>query len=84
MSLVCYFVPTLVAEIAILSAISSTSTCGKLHGDCLRKELSGRGYTEDDITVLPYCVKHDWPYPFTSLGSCISNYARLKGAMRKK
>ncbi len=56
----------------------------KAHGDCLRKDLSGRGYTDDDMTVLPYCVKHDWPDAFTNLGSCIGNHAHLERAMRKK
>ncbi len=56
----------------------------KEHGDCLRKDLSGRGYTADDMTVLPYCVKHDWPDPFTSLGNCVKNHARLEGGLRKK
>jgi hypothetical protein len=56
----------------------------KAHGDCLKKDLSGRGYTDDEMTVLPYCVKHDWPDAFTNLGSCVGNHARLEGAMRKK
>ena len=35
------------------------------HSDCLKKDLSARGYCETDMAALPYCVKHDWPDPFT-------------------
>ena len=40
----------------------------KAHSDCLKKDLSSRGYSEDDMAALPYCVKHDWPDPFTEPG----------------
>jgi hypothetical protein len=63
---------------------AAVAGANKAHSDCIRKDLSGRGYTADDMTVLPFCVKHDWPDPFTSLGSCVRNHARLEGAMRKK
>jgi len=54
------------------------------HSDCMKKDLSARGYTSDDMAALPYCVKHDWPDPFTSLGTCVKNHSRLEGAMNKK
>jgi len=54
------------------------------HSDCLKKDLSARGYSETDMAALPYCVKHDWPDPFTSLGTCVKSHSRLEGAMNKK
>ena len=54
------------------------------HSDCLKKDLSARGYTETDMAALPYCVKHDWPDPFTSLGTCVKSHSRLEGAMKPK
>ena len=54
------------------------------HSECLKKDLSTRGYSSDDMAALPYCVKHDWPDPFTSLGTCVKNHSRLEGAMNKK
>jgi hypothetical protein len=56
----------------------------KAHSDCLKKDLSARGYSEDDMAALPYCVKHDWPDPFTSLGQCVKSHSRLEGAINKK
>ncbi len=56
----------------------------KAHSDCLKKDLSARGYSDTDMAALPYCVKHDWPDPFTSLGTCIQSHSRLEGAMNKK
>jgi hypothetical protein len=53
------------------------------HSDCLKKDLSARGYTDNEMASLPYCVKHDWPDPFTSLGVCVKNHSRLEGAMKK-
>ena len=53
------------------------------HSDCLKKDLSARGYTDNDMDSLPYCVKHDWPDPFTSLGVCVKNHSRLEGALKK-
>ena len=53
------------------------------HSDCLKKDLSARGYTDNDMDSLPYCVKHDWPDPFTSLGICVKNHSRLEGALKK-
>lgn len=55
----------------------------KAHSECLKKDLSGRGYTDNDMAALPYCVKHDWPDPFTSLGQCVKSHSRLEGAMKK-
>jgi hypothetical protein len=54
------------------------------HSDCLKKDLSARGYTDNEMASLPYCVKHDWPDPFTSLGICVKNHSRLEGALNKK
>ena len=56
----------------------------KAHSDCLKKDLSARGYSDTDMAALPYCVKHDWPDPFTSLGTCVQSHSRLEGAMNKK
>ena len=55
----------------------------KAHSDCLKKDLSARGYSDTDMAALPYCVKHDWPDPFTSLGQCVKSHSRLEGAMKK-
>jgi hypothetical protein len=54
------------------------------HSDCMKKDLSARGYSDTDMAALPYCVKHDWPDPFTSLGTCVKSHSRLEGAMNKK
>jgi hypothetical protein len=54
------------------------------HSDCIKKDLSARGYTDNEMAALPYCVKHDWPDPFTSLGTCVKSHSRLEGAMNKK
>lgn len=56
----------------------------KAHSDCIRKDLTSRGYGDNDMAALPYCVKHDWPDPFTSLGVCVKNHSRLEGALNKK
>ncbi|HUO68507.1 MAG TPA: hypothetical protein VMV37_13275 [Gammaproteobacteria bacterium] len=53
------------------------------HSECMKKELSGRGYSAAQEAALPYCVKHDWPDPFTSLGQCVQSHGRLEGAMTK-
>jgi hypothetical protein len=55
----------------------------KAHSDCLKKDLSARGYSDNDMAALPYCVKHDWPDPFTSLGQCVKSHSRLEAAMKK-
>lgn len=55
----------------------------KAHSECMKKDLSARGYTDNDMAALPYCVKHDWPDPFTSLGQCVKSHSRLEGAMKK-
>jgi hypothetical protein len=55
----------------------------KAHSDCMKKDLSTRGYTDNDMAALPYCVKHDWPDPFTSLGQCVKSHSRLEGALKK-
>ena len=54
------------------------------HGDCMKKDLSTRGYSDTDMAALPYCVKHDWPDPFTSLGTCVKNHSQLEGLLNKK
>jgi hypothetical protein len=56
----------------------------KAHSDCIRKDLSTRGMSMDEMAALPYCVKHDWPDPFTSLGTCVKSHSRLEGAMKAK
>lgn len=56
----------------------------KPHSDCIRKELTARGFSDDDMSALPYCVKNDWPSPFTSLGVCVQSHSRLETALRKK
>jgi len=56
----------------------------KTHTDCLKKDLAARGYTDNEMAALPYCVKHDWPDPFTSLGVCVKNHSRLEGVLNKK
>ena len=53
------------------------------HSACMKKELSGRGYTANQEAALPYCAKHDWPDPFTNLGSCVKNHGQLEGALGK-
>ena len=56
----------------------------KAHSECIRKDLTSRGYTDNDMAALPYCVKHDWPSPFDSLGVCVKSHSRLEGALNKK
>ncbi len=56
----------------------------KAHSDCIRKDLTARGYSDNDMAALPYCVKNDWPSPFTSLGVCVQSHSRLEAAMNKK
>jgi hypothetical protein len=56
----------------------------KAHSACIRKELTSRGYTDNDMASLPYCLKHDWPDPFTGLGVCVNNHSRLEGVLNKK
>jgi len=53
------------------------------HVDCIQKELTGRGYTSQQMAALPYCVKNDWPSPFTSLGTCVATHAKLESSMKK-
>ena len=55
----------------------------KAHGDCIRKDLTSRGLSDNDMAALPYCVKHDWPDPFTSLGVCVKSHSRLEGGLKK-
>ncbi|MGB8412421.1 MAG: hypothetical protein WCE23_06305 [Candidatus Binatus sp.] len=56
----------------------------KTHSDCIRKYLTSHGLSDNDMAALPYCVKHDWPDPFTNLGVCVKNHSRLEGALNKK
>ena len=55
----------------------------KEHADCIQKELTSRGYTSQQMAALPYCTKNDWPSPFTSLGTCVQNHAKLESGMKK-
>lgn len=72
----------LILEAADDAAVVAGS--GKEHSDCLRKELTARGLSNNDMDALPYCVKNDWPSPFTSLGVCVQSHSRLEAAMHKK
>jgi hypothetical protein len=56
----------------------------KAHSDCIRKDLTTRGMSADEMSALPYCVKNDWPSPFTSLGVCVKNHSQLEGLLNKK
>ncbi len=56
----------------------------KGHVDCIQKDLTSRGYTAEQLSALPYCVKNDWPSPFTSLGQCVKSHARLEAGLNKK
>jgi len=56
----------------------------KEHSDCIQKELTGRGYTSQQLAAVPYCVKNDWPTPFTSLGICVASHAKLEAGLNKK
>ncbi len=62
------------------AAVAGTN---KAHSDCIRKDLTSRGMSDNDMAALPYCVKHDWPDPFTSLGVCVKSHSRLEGALKK-
>ncbi len=62
------------------AAVAGTN---KAHSDCIRKDLASRGLSDNDMASLPYCVKHDWPDPFTSLGVCVKSHSRLEGALKK-
>jgi len=62
------------------AAVAGTN---KAHSDCIRKDLTSRGLSDNDMASLPYCVKHDWPDPFTSLGVCVKSHSRLEGALKK-
>ncbi|HEY9157026.1 hypothetical protein [Candidatus Binatus sp.] len=72
----------LIAEAADDAAAVAGSN--KAHSDCIRKDLTSRGYTDNDMAALPYCVKHDWPSPFDSLGVCVKSHSRLEGVLNKK
>lgn len=56
----------------------------KAHSDCIRKDLTTRGMSADEMSALPYCVKNDWPSPFTSLGVCVKNHSQLESLLNKK
>ena len=72
----------LITEAADDAAVVAGSN--KAHSDCIRKDLTSRGYTDNDMSALPYCVKHDWPDPFTGLGVCVKNHSRLEAVLHKK
>ena len=55
----------------------------KDHADCIQKDLTSRGYTQQQLAALPYCVKNDWPSPFTSLGNCVASHAKLESSLKK-
>ena len=71
----------LITEAADDAAAVAGSNKG--HSDCIRKDLTSRGLSDNDMAALPYCVKHDWPDPFTSLGVCVKSHSRLEAAMKK-
>jgi hypothetical protein len=71
----------LITEAADDAAAVAGSNKG--HSDCIRKDLTSRGLSDNDMASLPYCVKHDWPDPFTSLGVCVKSHSRLEGALKK-
>jgi len=71
----------LIAEAADDAAAVAGSD--KTHSDYIRKYLTSRGLSDNDMAALPYCVKHDWPDPFTSLGVCVKSHSRLEGALKK-
>jgi len=50
---------------------ASNARSQKALHDCMRKFLTGRGYSKSQMTVLPECTKQDWPSPFTSQGECV-------------
>jgi|HubBroStandDraft_1064217.scaffolds.fasta_scaffold46229_3 hypothetical protein len=54
----------------------------KAHADCMQKELTGRGYSSDQLKVLPDCTKTDWPDPLTSLGACVKSRGRMMSGMK--
>ena len=72
----------LITEAADDAAVVAGSKKG--HSDCIRKDLTSRGMSNDEMNALPYCVKHDWPDPFTSLGVCVKSHSRLEGVLKKK
>jgi hypothetical protein len=51
----------------------------KGHSDCVRKELKARGVSSSQLEVFPDCVANDWPEPLDSIGTCVSNRAKLSG-----
>jgi hypothetical protein len=63
---------------------ASVAGSSKAHSDCIRKDLTTRGMSSDEMNALPYCVKNDWPSPFTSLGVCVKNHSQLEGLLNKK
>ena len=72
----------LIIEAADDAAVVAGSS--KAHSDCIRKDLTTRGMSSDEMNALPYCVKNDWPSPFTSLGVCVKNHSQLEGLLNKK
>jgi hypothetical protein len=55
----------------------------KSHSDCMKKELTTRGLSTDQMAALATCVKNAWPDPFDSLGTCVVSHGRLEGALKK-
>ncbi|MHB8329978.1 MAG: hypothetical protein ACYDD6_10225, partial [Acidimicrobiales bacterium] len=54
------------------------------HAQCMQKELTGRGYTTEELAALPDCVTQDWPGPLTQLGTCVQRRTRLDAGLNKK
>ncbi len=57
---------------------------GKSHSDCMKKELSSRGLSSDQMSALATCVKNAWPDPFDNLGTCVTSHGWLEGALKKQ
>jgi hypothetical protein len=55
----------------------------KAHSECIKKDLTTRGLTADQMAALPTCVKNAWPEPFDNLGTCVMTHSRLEGALKK-
>ncbi len=55
----------------------------KAHSDCIKKELTTRGLSADQMAALATCVKNAWPDPFDNLGTCVTTHGRLEGALKK-
>jgi len=68
----------------IEAADDAAAPGGSTHPDCIQKDLTSRGYTQDQMAALPGCVRQDWPDPFTSLGSCVQSHGKIEATTKKK